>query len=68
MKRIFEPFFSTKHKHGTGLGLSITYGLVKKLGGVLNVQSELHKGSTFTVSFPLEFTPADHRKGPPEDL
>jgi hypothetical protein len=35
---------------------------------VLNVQSELHKGSTFTVSFPLEFTPADHRKGPPEDL
>jgi two-component system, NtrC family, sensor kinase len=68
MKRIFEPFFSTKHKHGTGLGLSITYGLVKKLGGVLNVQSELHKGSTFTVSFPLKFTPADHRKGPPEDL
>jgi two-component system, NtrC family, sensor kinase len=61
MKRIFEPFFSTKHQHGTGLGLSITYGLVKKLGGRLEVRSELQKGSTFTVSFPLEFTPAEHR-------
>ncbi len=54
VKRIFEPFFSTKKKKGgTGLGLSITYGLVQELGGVLAVESELGRGSTFTVTFPL---------------
>ncbi|MFW6357311.1 MAG: sensor histidine kinase [bacterium] len=63
LKRIFEPFFSTKHQNGTGLGLSITYGLVKKLRGKLEVQSELHKGSTFTLSFPLDFSPADYPEG-----
>ena len=53
MKRIFEPFFSTKSKQGTGLGLSITYGLVKKLGGLIQVQSELGRGTTFTVTLPV---------------
>ncbi|WP_300157288.1 PAS domain-containing sensor histidine kinase [Solidesulfovibrio sp.] len=54
VKRIFEPFFSTKKKKGgTGLGLSITYGLVQELGGTLAVDSELGHGSTFTVTFPL---------------
>ncbi|MFP4083465.1 MAG: sensor histidine kinase [Desulfonatronovibrio sp.] len=62
LKRIFEPFFTTKEKHGTGLGLSITYGLVKKLGGELSVESEPGQGSTFTVSLPKKFTPKDNRK------
>ncbi len=54
LEKIFEPFFSTKiGKGGTGLGLSITYGLVQELGGSLKVQSELGKGTTFTVVLPL---------------
>ncbi len=57
IKRIFDPFFSTKEAgKGTGLGLSITYGLVKKLGGHISVDSEVGQGATFTVSLPVNFT------------
>ncbi len=52
-KRIFEPFFTTKKEKGTGLGLSITYGLVQKLGGEIRVDSELGKGTRFTVLLPI---------------
>jgi signal transduction histidine kinase len=55
MERIFEPFFSTKkEKGGTGLGLSITYGLVQEIGGTIQVESELGKGSLFTITLPIE--------------
>ena len=49
MKHIFEPFFTTKKDYGTGLGLSITYGIVKKLGGDIRVESQEGKGTKFTV-------------------
>jgi signal transduction histidine kinase len=52
LERIFEPFFTTKDGVGTGLGLSITYGIVNKLGGHIDVESERGQGTRFTVVLP----------------
>jgi len=51
-EHIFEPFFTTKKDYGTGLGLSITYGIVKKLGGDIQVESHEGIGTTFIVIIP----------------
>ncbi|MFA6507438.1 MAG: ATP-binding protein, partial [Treponemataceae bacterium] len=53
VSRIFEPFFTTKEK-AQGLGLSISYGIVKNHGGDIKVQSEVGKGSVFTVTIPFK--------------
>jgi len=52
IKNIFDPFFTTKKDKGTGLGLSISYGIIKKLGGEIFVDSTPGKGSVFTISLP----------------
>jgi two-component system, NtrC family, sensor kinase len=52
LSRIFDPFFTTKKGAGTGLGLSITYGIVKKLGGDIAVESTVGEGTRFTVTLP----------------
>ena len=49
LKNIFEPFFTTKRDSGTGLGLAITYGIIKKMGGDIKVESKEGEGSTFAV-------------------
>ena len=52
-RRMFEPFFTTRDdEQGTGLGLSTVYGIVRALGGGVQVESKLGKGTTFRVLLP----------------
>jgi len=52
LRNIFEPFFSTKGEFGTGLGLSITRDIVEKLGGRIEVESEVGRGTRFLITLP----------------
>ncbi|MCC6891298.1 MAG: response regulator [Anaerolineae bacterium] len=53
INKIFDPFFSTK-PNGTGLGLFVSYGIIQSHNGIINVDSVVNKGTTFTVQLPAE--------------
>ncbi len=58
--KIFEPFYTTKGPAGKseipgiGLGLSVSYGIVKRHGGTIDVESKIGRGTTFTIRLPIE--------------
>ena len=51
--RVLEPFFTTKGSRGTGLGLSVSWGIVKRHGGTIDIESSPGVGSTFVVRLPV---------------
>jgi signal transduction histidine kinase len=55
LEKIFDPFFTTKPiGEGTGLGLSISYSIIKNHSGTIMVDSEVNKGSTFSIKLPFK--------------
>jgi signal transduction histidine kinase len=64
LRRIYDPFFTTKtarrdgQPRGTGLGLAVTYGIIQEHSGKIHVESQVGSGTTFYLEFPLLRKPA----------
>ncbi len=55
ISRVFEPFFTTKEAdQGTGMGLYVSWGIITGLGGLISVESEVNKGTAFTITLPAK--------------
>ncbi len=63
-RRCLEPFFTTKGERGTGLGLAMVYGMVRRHSAELEVDSALHQGTTFRITFPA----AQATSGSPQEV
>ena len=53
-ERIFDPFFTTRRPQGTGLGMSVSYGVIKRHGGEITLESEEGIGTTFNLRIPIK--------------
>lgn len=62
-RRCLEPFFTTKGARGTGLGLAMVFGIIDRHEAAMEIDSELGKGTTFTLRFPRKLAPVEHEPG-----
>lgn len=53
MKRLGEPYYTTKGMKGTGLGMMVTYSIIKAMNGKITVESEVGKGTNFKITLPI---------------
>src|SRR5690606_15181647 len=54
LSRLGEPYFSTKDIKGTGLGMMVVYRIIESMNGFIEVESEVGKGTCFTITLPLK--------------
>jgi signal transduction histidine kinase/ActR/RegA family two-component response regulator/uncharacterized protein YigA (DUF484 family) len=54
-KRVFDPFFTTKGVTSSGLGMSVSYGIIKRHGGEILIESEPGRGTTFVIHLPVGY-------------
>ena len=54
LQKIFDVLYTTKGKHGTGLGLVVVKQIMQEHNGEIEVKSQIGKGTTFRLSFPVE--------------
>jgi PAS domain S-box-containing protein len=69
LKKIYDPFFTTKQQsNGTGLGLYLSYNAIKEHGGIIEVASEVDKGTRFKIRFPAIMEEEKSEKPAEEEL
>jgi CheY-like chemotaxis protein len=60
-KKVFDPFFTTKGVTNSGLGMSVSYGIIKRHGGEILVESDRGKGTSFIIHLPTGYEEEEHR-------
>jgi two-component system, sporulation sensor kinase B len=54
LQRLGEPYYSTKEGKGTGLGMMVVYSIIKAMNGTISVESQVKKGTAFSITFPVK--------------
>ena len=62
-QRCLDPFFTTKGADGTGMGLAMVYGIVQRHEGTMEIETEIGKGTTFTIRLPVRERPSAEANG-----